>query len=496
MARIGTPEPRPVRAARAAARLALALLAGRASAQEQIAINAAVTYQTMRGWEATAEVLSECDPNFASVRDALVAAAVDEVGIDRLRLEVKSGAENTTDHYANWVAAGCPEPPDPAYTTWRQSRYATVNDNADPFDLDPSGFRFTELDHRVQEIVLPMKQAVEANGEQLFINLTYVAFTDQIVGGTYLHDDPDEYAEFVLATYQHLDSTYGFVPDSWEVVLEPDNVAQWDGALLGQAVVATAARLQAAGYSPAFVAPSDASMARAIAYFDDMIAVPGALAWLQEFSYHRYGGVSVANLQAIASRATTHGLHTSMLEWWFGQATHDVLYEDLTIGRNASWQGRALVGLFDIEPSPVQLTIRNDVRFNRQYFRWVRQGAVRIDAQSTGSDIDPVAFINADGTTAVVLDAAAGQSFDITGLPPGTYALSYTTESEYDASLPPVALGPGQVLSGSIPAAGVLTVRELAVAPTAVPTLPLPGKALAVLVVAALGVAHARQRWR
>jgi hypothetical protein len=428
------------------------------AAQETITLNPNVTYQTMRGWEVTSFVASECDPNFAALRDAMIDAAVNDIGIDRLRLEVRSGVENSTDYYANFVANGCPQPPDPNYTTWRQNRYATVNDNADPNVLNAAGFHFTELDWTVENVILPMKAAVEANGEHLFINLNYVAFTGQIVGGSYHHNNASEYAEFVLATYQHLQSEHGLVPETWELVLEPDNVSQWSGTLLGQAIVASAARLTAAGFTPSFVGPSNTNMANAITYFDAMIAVPGALQHLDEFSYHRYGGVSQANLQAIASRAVAHNLSTGMLEWWFDNGTHHVLHEDLTLGRNSSWQGSTLSGLFGDTPDPGNLEYRTNTKFNRQYFKFVRQDAVRIDAQSSGGNFAPIAFMNDDSGYVVVAKAAAGGSLEIAGLPAGEYGRKYTTNSQYDFDLSDVTITTGEDLPASIPQAGVITI--------------------------------------
>jgi hypothetical protein len=71
------------------------------------------------------------------------------------------------------------------------------------------------------------------------------------------HKDPQEYAELALALFQHMQQRYGFVPDSWEVILEPDNGTpfQGNGQLIGQALVATAASAGGGGLPPK-VAPS------------------------------------------------------------------------------------------------------------------------------------------------------------------------------------------------------------------------------------------------
>jgi len=74
----------------------------------------------------------------------------------------------------------------------------TINDNDDPNNLNISGFKFDELDGTIQNILIPLKQAVEANGENLYINLTYVSFTDQIYHQScsgmpyrqYIHNNP------------------------------------------------------------------------------------------------------------------------------------------------------------------------------------------------------------------------------------------------------------------------------------------------------------------
>jgi len=102
---------------------------------------------------------------------------VHDAGINRLRLEIRSGAENSSD-------------------TW-------------------SGFHFSEMDDAIERIVNPLRAVIEADGEKLYVNVNYVAFTGQIKGAGYIHDDPDEYAEFILATYLHLQDKYGWVPDSW-----------------------------------------------------------------------------------------------------------------------------------------------------------------------------------------------------------------------------------------------------------------------------------------
>lgn len=430
-------------------------LVARLAPRSTITVDPTITHQTITGWEATAWVAEPSDPALPYYRDALYDALVNDIGISRVRLEIRSGVENEND---NWTAYqnGTIE-----YQTWRSRRYATVNDNADPDAIDWSGFHFSEMDGVIEQVVNPLRELMQARGETLYININYVAFTGQIAGGAYLHDDPEEYAEFVLATHLHIRDKYGWRPDAWEVLLEPDNVSQWGGRLLGEAIVAAAARLEAHGFQPAFIAPSNTNMGNAITYFDHMMDVPGVLPYLREFSYHRYGGVSIQNLQAIAGRAHQHGLDTSMLEWWANGNTYHTLHEDLKIGNNSAWQQAVVRGFFDIDdtnPSRPHFSTNNKTKFTRQYFKYVRPGAVRIQATSQEEPFDPLAFINDNGRHVVAVKCDEGGAFSIDGLPTGTYGIKYTTTWEYDVDLPDQTIDTGQAIATAIPDVGVLTV--------------------------------------
>jgi len=273
-----------------------------------------------------------------------------------------------------------------------------------------------------------------------------------------------------MATYQHLHDRYGWVPDAWEVILEPDNVSQWNGTLIGRAIVATADRLNANGFRPAFIAPSNTNMANAITYFDQMVQVPGVLQHLKEFSYHRYGGVSSANLQTIASRAKQFGVDTSMLEWWSNSNGYRTLHEDLKVGNNSAWQQGVIAGapdaataLYKIDASnpdkPVVL-IGDKTKFLRQYYKFIRPGAIRIEASSNSSSFDPLAFINPNSRYVVVVKADAGGNFSVQSLPAGTYGIKYTTASEYDRDLPDQSITSGQTLTTSIPEIGLLAIYQ------------------------------------
>jgi O-glycosyl hydrolase len=466
---------RPSRGARGLLRNPATLLAVLASAlnpantraQATITVDSTTRFQTVSGWECVT-FASQGDPAFPNYKDELFDRVINEAGINRLRLEVRSGAENSTDYFAQYQSGQVD------YATWRANRYATVNDNADPNVMDPQGFHFTELDQTIQMIVLPLRARAAAKGEPLYINLNYVAFTGQITqGGGYHHANAAEYAEFILAVFQHMERQFGFVPDAVEILLEPDNVSQWNGTTVGNAIAAVAARLAAAGYSPEIIAPSCTNMGNAVSYFDALAAVPGALSALDEICYHRYGGVSDANLQALASRAQQHGKRTSMLEWWSTGNSIDILFKDLTMGQNGAWQQGVLGGIGDVDnemalykvdvtnPSAPIVRVNQKTRLLRQVYRFVRRGAVRTAATSSSGTFQPVAFINADGGQVVAVRATAAGAFAIHGLSAGSYGINYSTASDFNVSLASQTIATNGVITTSIPANGALTVYSL-----------------------------------
>jgi hypothetical protein len=428
----------------------------------RITIDTGTRLQTITGWEATAQAGQEDSPAFLAYRNQLFDDAVQDLGITRLRVPVRSGIEHTRD---NWAAFRNGQIDDAA---WRALRYATVNDNQSPGVLNERGFWFSELDDIVEKVVVPIKERLEALGRRLYVNVNYVAFVQTLQPDAYAHQDPEEYAEFVAATYQHLRDRFGIVPDAWEVILEPDNSQRyWQATALRAAMIAAGNRLEAMGITPRFIAPSTTSMASAVTYADVM-AQSGLPRFWSELSYHRYSGVSEAALLAMASRAQQWNINTAMLEH-IGSGYQD-LHADLKTGRNSAWQqftlafpaaqdqGGAYYLIDDRNPMTPRFTLASRTVFLRQYFKFIRSGAVRIGAASSDPNFDPLAFINPDGRMVVVVKAGNRGSFAIQGLAPGSYGVSYTTARDPGVSGGTVTITPGSALAATIPDAGVMTI--------------------------------------
>lgn len=104
-------------------------------------------YQTIAGWEAVAFAL-ESSPAFPNFKNALFDLVVNDLGINRVRLEIRSGIENNNDNWSDYQAGRMD------YETWRSRRYATVNDNDNPNQINWSGFHFSQIDNTID---MPMK---------------------------------------------------------------------------------------------------------------------------------------------------------------------------------------------------------------------------------------------------------------------------------------------------------------------------------------------------
>ncbi len=284
---------------------------------QHITIDLSQSFQTVDRWENGGFLPDGLE---AYVMEDLVKLTVDSLGINRLRLEVRSGSENAVDFYQQYQDSLI------EYETWRSMRYATVNDNNDPDSINWVGFHFTELDKNIESILIPIRNRLAQQNEELYINLCVVAFTKQLNdgnGGEIIHQKPEEYAEFIEAVFLHMADKYGFVPDGVEVLLEPDVAKFGTGTLVGECMVAAGNRLKKIGYQPDFIACSNTNLFNALGrMYTDFIAVPGISEYWKEYSFHAYAGRTDENLAQIAENAATNGVQSAMLEWWANGHTY------------------------------------------------------------------------------------------------------------------------------------------------------------------------------
>jgi hypothetical protein len=450
------------------------------------------TYQTMGyqvsgawtgSWEATGVLGNDLDPAYSIYANAMMDMAIDEFNINRIRLEIRSSEENVASAWQTWRDSGVTGA-SPEYCRWRESRYATVDDGGGPHHINWSGFRFNELDHQIEKVIIPYRNRLAQKGIPLFINLNYVSFNGQISnpGGRcpgitptldYHHTrDPQEYAEFILAAYLHMQRKYGFVPHSLEVILEPENTSAgypgnawpaWDLSFTIAAAEAAADRLAANGFTPRLVLPSATSAATVALWAEPILQhfqSRGKLHYIQEIAYHPYRGRDNVNRSIIASAAAQFRVNTSQLEW-FSMTDIGDMHNDLKVGNNSAWQLYTFPYYINVDTSsPGKPVLRYSKigQLIRQYQKFIQPGAVRVEATTNDPGFDPLAFRNSTGHYVVVVRTQRGGNVSVTGLPAGTYGIQHTTNDRLGADLSDVSLQAGGTLTTSIPATGVITI--------------------------------------
>ncbi len=405
-----------------------------------LVINPTERHQVITGWEVTArawefdKVNDRFDGSLATHRDQVASILVDGAGIDRIRLEMKSGSENPIDYWALFEAGSI------GYLEYKKHFYEKINDNADPLTLNPAGIHFSDLDWHVENIVLPAKQKIEARGRRFRLNLAYVDFRWTEAKGTMSHaNDSAEYAELIAATFVHLKSKYGLIPDSLEIIIEPDNSDDWDGTAIGKAIIAAATRLDAAGFpNVEIIAPSTAKAQRALSYFADIQRVPGAVRRMSTLSYHRYEGApGASDLQAIRSAAQSANKTTAMLEYVDGGI--DDLIADLSRGNASAWQqyGIAtkpakdkpvrpgwLIVAQDTGSPNASLSLTTTARKLALLFNAVDQGSIRIGTKGNDARMPAVGFITSTQKLVIVVNARTNGMLKINGLRRGRYRVT------------------------------------------------------------------------
>ena len=422
----------------------LAGCGSRAASNFTITVDSTRRYQTMSGWEASESFGWTLPP---AVLDSLMDLAVADLGINRLRLSVPGNMLESRDS-----------------TTIPEETSIGTNDNDDPDVLNPAGFRWQLFDYLVRTFAIPLKARVEARGEPFTLVTCFVGFRPT---SEYQQRNPREYVEFMLAVLNHMRDRFNLVPDVWEVRLEPDHgKTQLTPEEQGRLLLAAATAARAAGYDKLmFLVPSTVVPHRAVQYLDGILAVPGTRQYIREVTFHRYTSPPRSVLNQIRDRAASLGLPTAMLEY-LRASEHD-LYEDLTQANVSAWSRFSLAGPFGGPVEGGQYffadTAAGTFRYRpttwplRQFFHYIRPGAVRIEAAATSAGLEPVAFRRPDGRMIVVANVDRGATITVHGLRPDSYQLSYSTAETPGVLGPTVEAGSRGSVTIRMPAAGTFT---------------------------------------
>jgi len=435
-------------AAKALSLLMLSMGIGLAQEAVQVSVDPSVRYQTILGWGKTTPWL----PASAMLRQECIDQAVNDLGINRLRFEGVSG--NSIRH-RSWE--------------W-------LNDNNDPFDINWGGFNAGAVDERAIEWLGPWKRAVEARGEKFDLYVSPSFFHGGGSGDVppWMLNDPQEYAEWVLALLLRLRDVHGITADYVSICNEAGNDNAFTPQVVARCMKALMPRLRREGFRTAVQFPETVNASAAWQYIQALRNDPEVWQWIGLISYHWYG-TKPDQLPQLRDFAWERGLPTAQTE--FMDLTIDHLYNDLVLGGTSYWE---VYGLASPDYKAALSHVTSDTfhggqwywRF-RQVSHYVRPGAVRVGCASSGQGLRCLAFMQQARPIVVLINTSAprgAREVTVAGLTPGAYGLSRCVGTRTYEELGVAMVGGDGRLSVQVPADTVLTIyaREAANCPPVV----------------------------
>ena len=402
----------------------------------EVTLNPAVRYQTILGWGAASS-----SPAWVSqsLREALIHEAVNELGLTRLRLELQSGNRSNT-------------------RPWEQE-----NDDWDPTNINWPAFNTNDADERITEMVIPFKQAVEANGDPFNIYVSPSLFNGGSSGAApvWLLNNPGEYAEFALAYLLNL-KAHGIEADFYCILNEAGNSNPFNASVVAQMIKTLGPQLEAAGLSTRIQFPESISAQVAWNnYIQNVTGDEDVWPYVECLSYHLYG-TNDPFRSYIRDLGVSLDVPTAQTEYM--NLNMNYFYDDLVLGGVSYWEIYGIGQCFEWNPNNTSFgRIRQYWNF-RQVMHYVRPGDVRIQADSDDSNLRVLAFTRDEKTTVVLINGAGSRSVSIHNLPVGMYGVcqsvggSLYQELGLQAAVAPRGTGDIGALRIDIPSNTVMTV--------------------------------------
>jgi len=369
-----------------------------------VTLNPSVRYQTILGWGKTAPWAS-CHP---MLRDQVIAWAVNDFGINRLRFEGQNG--NSASHGRSWE--------------W-------LNDNDDPFVINWAAFNTQRIDERVREWLVPWKKAVEARGEKFDLYVSPSFFKNGSTGDLppWMAQNSEEYAEWASALLLHLRDVHGITADYYCICNEAGNNNVFSPQVVVKMAKALVPRLRRLGFHTKIQFPESINAGAAWRYIQATETDEEFWQWVGCVSYHWYSSNNPEFMPLIRQFALAKNLPTAQTE--FMNLTIDHLYDDMVLGGVSYWEIYGLGGP-DYEAALSHIS-STSLRGGQWYWRfrqvshYVRPGSVRIDAVSDDAAVRCLAFEQAGRQTVVLLNTrqpAVSKQVVVKGLKEGRYGVS------------------------------------------------------------------------
>jgi O-glycosyl hydrolase len=397
-----------------------------ASADVDVTLYPSIQHQTILGWGA-----ASWSPPWVkqSLREALIRDAVNELGLTRLRLELPSG--NGADARA-WE--------------W-------LNDDWDPLTTNWSAFNTAAADARIAEMIVPFKQAVEANGDPFNLYVSPSLFDGGSSGAApvWLLNNPGEYAEFALSYLLNLKNTFGIEADFYCILNEAGNNNLFNASVVAQMIKTLGPMLEAAGLSTRIEFPESVNAQTAWnSYIQNVVGDEDVWPYIGCLSYHLYG-TNDPYRSYIRDLGLSMSLPTAQTEYM--NLNMNYLYDDLILGGISYWEIYGLGQCFEWNPDNTSFNRINQYWNFRQVMHYVRPGAVRIEAVCGDSNLRVLAFMHDGLMTVVLINGSGSRAARILNLPVGTYGVCQSIGGGVyqELGLQTVVSPRGQTGTGALP---------------------------------------------
>lgn len=126
----------------------------------------------------------------------------------------------------------------------------------------------------------------------------------------------------------------------------------------------------------------------------------------------------------------------------------------------AVWRTRGGGQYFYVDPVAGTFRYRSSTWPLRQFFHYIRPGAVRVEAATTNRGSMPAAFRRPDGRFVVVVNTRGG-TLQFRGLQPGRYEVSAASPTQPPAILDTLAADQAGGVAVTLPWPGTVTVAAL-----------------------------------
>ncbi len=297
----------------------------------------------------------------------------------------------------------------------------TATDNGDCDSLNWAKFQSNTLPVTMGNYLVYIKNKIVAKGYQpsFYSSPGYPTHaTDQKPWVMY---NPGERAQQIWGSALYMKNTYGININYAVIYNEPSGLIT--STILADDIKALGPRLVSHGlitksqFAEAVAPQTDWNLITPVQSDADLWP------WVGRLSYHNYGTADPYR-SYIRDYAGTLGITTAQTE--MASPTFDELYSDMILGGVSYWEvayssSNTLVnnsGLTTFLPSGTFIRLH-------QVIHYVTPGSTRIQTTSNDTLLHVLAFTKAGTITTIIDNTSSTHTVTLTGLPQGTYGLSY-----------------------------------------------------------------------